>query len=334
MNETTVCAVVLTYNRRHLLERCLRTLALQTRRPDRILVVDNAGSDGTPEFLRTRFPDVEVLVLPHNVGAAGGFAQGMRRAHEAGHGWLWVMDDDAYPLPDALEELLRYAAPDRVLVPWQRDRSGRLYGALDWRERPVTVDPALVRAPREVDLIAFVGALVPATAVGAHGLPCEDYFIDIFDWEYGLRLRQAGLKVLLVPSSVVEHDFATTVERRVLGRFGRPRPRQAQPAWKEYYFNRNYLVTVRRRSLGWGAAARYVCRQPLEMARDVAFQPDGWRRVRLRLHAVLDGLRGLTGRRDDLAAPSTAKPSAGEPLPPERSPVPWRPEESVTPGEP
>ena len=62
-----ICAVVVTYNRRVLLERCLDALCDQVRAPDAILVVDNAGSDGTPELLARRFPQVEVRRLARSL---------------------------------------------------------------------------------------------------------------------------------------------------------------------------------------------------------------------------------------------------------------------------
>src|SRR5947208_2050021 len=55
-----VCAVVVTFNRRELLRECLLALREQTRRPQRVIVVDNASTDGTPELVRAEFPEVEL----------------------------------------------------------------------------------------------------------------------------------------------------------------------------------------------------------------------------------------------------------------------------------
>ena len=79
-----VSAVVVTRNRRALLVECLAALATQSRPPDRIIVVDNASTDGTVELLKERYPEVEVLVLASNQGGAGGFHEGIRAAHAAG----------------------------------------------------------------------------------------------------------------------------------------------------------------------------------------------------------------------------------------------------------
>ena len=302
----SVCAVVLTYNRAELLRACLKRLLAQTHPPDQILVVDNAGADGTPEMLASAFPGVRVLTLARNVGAAGGFTAGIERAHAEGFDWLWLMDDDAYARPDALAALLAYAGLADVLVPWQVSPQGQLYGVGEWRGRAVNLDPAGVGGPRPVQLFSFIGPLLSRGALDKLGPPYAEYFIDFFDWEYSLRLDQAGLSALLVPSSVIEHEVGQQRPKRPFG-LGRERLRYWQPAWKLYYDTRNYLLTIRRRRLGLRSLLNYLAIQPREMVRELVFEPDGPLRVRLRAQAMWDGARGVTGERARLFAPSTQK---------------------------
>src|SRR4051794_20749394 len=108
----TVCAVVVTHNRRALLAERLRAIGAQTRRPDHLLVVDNASTDGTAELVHERFADAELLALARSAGGAGGFNAGMRAARDRGFEWLWLLDDDPVATPEALERLL---APLREL---------------------------------------------------------------------------------------------------------------------------------------------------------------------------------------------------------------------------
>ena len=103
-----VCAVVVTFNRVSLLCGCLNSLLLQTRRLDAILVIDNASSDGTRAIIEREFPSVEIVTMPFNAGGAGGFYEGIKRAHTAGFDWIWVMDDDIEVLADTLETMLGY----------------------------------------------------------------------------------------------------------------------------------------------------------------------------------------------------------------------------------
>ncbi|HEY0804284.1 MAG TPA: glycosyltransferase, partial [Pseudonocardiaceae bacterium] len=104
---STVAAVVVTYNRKDKLVTVLDHLLAQTRLPDWIIVVDNDSTDGTDKVLARYADHDRVLVhrLPENIGGAGGFAAGMARGYELGADFVWIMDDDCYPNPDALEEL-------------------------------------------------------------------------------------------------------------------------------------------------------------------------------------------------------------------------------------
>src|SRR4028119_143552 len=94
----TVAAVVVTYNRKQLLLECIDALLSQTRSLDKIILIDNACTDGTPEILREKgYLDnayIDYMRLPENIGGAGGFHEGIKRGYEVGYDWLWLMDDD------------------------------------------------------------------------------------------------------------------------------------------------------------------------------------------------------------------------------------------------
>lgn len=104
MTTPWVVAVVVTYNRPNDLERCLSALADQSHQVARTLVIDNASDEPTAQVL-TRFPAVEVHRLDANYGSSGGFARGIELASLFDAEWVWVMDDDAVPQPDALERV-------------------------------------------------------------------------------------------------------------------------------------------------------------------------------------------------------------------------------------
>ena len=73
----TVTAIVVSYNRAGLLQECLDALAAQTRRPDRVIVIDNASTDGAADVAKRHPLQPDVTVLDHNVGGAGGFCAGI-----------------------------------------------------------------------------------------------------------------------------------------------------------------------------------------------------------------------------------------------------------------
>ncbi|MCW1804851.1 glycosyltransferase [Brachybacterium squillarum] len=230
-----VVAVVVTYNREQLLEQCLDGLAAQERRPDAVVVVDNASSDGSGRVADAHPLGADVLHLRRNVGGAGGFAAGMARAlvrHDAD--WLWLMDDDTVPTPSALAELLRSieASPVRLSV-----LSSRAVWT-DGRDHPMNTQRTRFRASagekrdaaaaggRPIRTASYVSALLRGEDVRRLGLPYADYFIWSDDFEHTGRLLRRG-RGLQVPASVVEH-------RTVL--FG---DAQSNPGSRFYYDVRN-----------------------------------------------------------------------------------------------
>ncbi len=92
-----VTAVVLTYNRADEVCRTVTNLLALPERPE-VIVVDNGSSDGTSRLLRSRFPSLPIVSLPHNIGAAGRNA-GLRRAS---HPFVALCDDDTWWAPGSL----------------------------------------------------------------------------------------------------------------------------------------------------------------------------------------------------------------------------------------
>ena len=210
----SVCAVVVTYNRRDLLEECLAALAAQTRPVDHLLVLDNASTDGTADLLRERYADqVDLVALPTNEGGAGGFHEGVRLAHAAGHEWIWLMDDDTLPSPTALEELL--AAPARTGLDHPPAILSSKVVWTDGSMHPMNypgfereaIDDVIAGAQQQLMPLrtaTFVSLMLHRGAVDRHGLPLKRYFLWSDDIEYTARIlgEEPGY---LVPASVTLH---------------------------------------------------------------------------------------------------------------------------------
>jgi rhamnopyranosyl-N-acetylglucosaminyl-diphospho-decaprenol beta-1,3/1,4-galactofuranosyltransferase len=239
---STVWAVVVTHNRREMVRECLAALAAQKRPPDHTLVVDNASTDGTRAMLEQEYGHVELLALPTNQGGAGGFHEGMKRAHAAGADWIWLMDDDTIPAPAALAQLI--SAPERLeplpppslLLSKAVWRDGRVHpmNAPRPTRRVETMIDAAERGLMPLGTATFVSLLVHRGAVDRHGLPLKDFFVWGDDIEYTGRVlkREPGY---LVPESVVLHNTDT------------PHTAMAAPPDRFYYHVRNTLFIVRSR---------------------------------------------------------------------------------------
>jgi GT2 family glycosyltransferase len=109
-----ISALVLTYNRKDILSRCLYAIVNQVEPADEIIVFDNGSTDGTFEFLRDSglLPHVVVYRQEQNTGPAAGAEALFRVAMERGSDWLWFLDDDTIPDATALKELKAAYAED------------------------------------------------------------------------------------------------------------------------------------------------------------------------------------------------------------------------------
>jgi GT2 family glycosyltransferase len=279
-----VCAIVVTYNRHDLLVECLDRLQRQSRRPGRVLVVDNASTDDTPAMLARR-DGVEVLSLEENLGSAGGFAEGIREAHERGFEWLWLLDDDTFCDEKCLEALLDgiERAPRRPsvvcsVVRW-RDESlhpmNRPWFRFNRREEFAEAAGAGLALIRSA---TWVSTMVHRSAVDAHGLPPAHFFIWSDDPEYlgGILRESTGY---MVPESLAWHwtpePYDTLTDTR--DRF--------------YYRTRN-LVWHLRGSSFTGVERAFRARASLRLVtKYVQRSPDRSRALATVARGVRDGLR-------------------------------------------
>lgn len=222
-----VAAVVVTWNRKAMLLQCLHALRTAGPAPDRIYVIDNASTDGTPEALDAAGllddPVIHHERLPHNTGGAGGFAHGVALAHGDGHQWLWLMDDDSMVRPDSLRELLaaecRLPAdlkPDllcsRVLHPDGSDHPMN-WAAPRWRlefghERDLYLR-CIPYGVLSIRCCSFVSVLIHRRAIDRVGLPRAEFFLWTDDIDHTARICRDAIGVQ-VPTSVVDHHAAKT----------------------------------------------------------------------------------------------------------------------------
>jgi len=248
-HQQRVCAVIVTHNRRELLRECIAAVQAQTERLARILVLDNASTDGTDAMLRDEFAgadaeSIEIVRLPENIGGAGGFREGLKRALDGGYDWIWLMDDDTIAAPTALERLL---AAHAQFPP--EDQPRVLASKVEWTDGtlhpmnlPTLKKPhfdaersimAVEHATASVRWASFVSVLLQRSLVTQYGLPWGDYFIWNDDTEYTARILRHEFGVM-VPASVVVHKTAQ-----------KHSPMDATPA-RSYYQVRNVLWMILR----------------------------------------------------------------------------------------
>ncbi len=250
-----IFAVVVTYNRLELLKRNIDALR-QNQPIERIIVINNGSSDGTEQWLAEQ-ADL-CVITQENVGGSGGFYRGIQEACALGADWVWCMDDDVFPRPDCLEQLLKYAEDPTVgiLVP-QRLIDGEVF-ATEFRAFNMTnpftstnVGKLKHNLPTEATDIAgatFEGPFIRRTLIDQMGLPNRDLFIFYDDTDYCLRSLLAGYKNRYIPSAKMDkHRFFADDS------WGE---KQLKKKWKRFYQIRNASYLNHHYGRNWGV--RYL----------------------------------------------------------------------------
>ena len=303
----SVAAVVVTYNRARLLLECLSGLLNQSRTLEKIIVIDNASTDGTQGILEARGyltnDKVDYVRVAENSGGAGGFYTGVKRGFEFGFDWLWLMDDDAEPKTDSLELMIpafidsETVAVANLVVGIDSRPQYSHRGWLDLKSTSMQV----VRCIAEADLsknsrltfASFVGLAIRTSVIPLIGLPKKEFFIHGDDFEYCCRISSIG-NIVLNPNSVIlhkDHQKAGMETRVVMGRSSVRVP--LDKLWLRYYGLRN-LIWLRRRECGPRTALRFILKRVIATAMGVLLYDDH-KVIRLRFwfHAFVDGWCGI-----------------------------------------
>ena len=239
-------AVVVTYNRLNLLQRCIAALRAQTSRPD-ILVINNNSTDGTAPWLDAQ-PDLRVFHMAELLGGAGGFSFGMGQAVRLGYKYIWVMDDDCIPEPTALEELLKADKHFGLTYGWLSSRclwtDGSLCRMNIQRSTPYR-DITDFSAPLiPAQMASFVSLFLRAETVRSFGLPIAEFRFWTDDWEYTRRISREKA-CYVVRDSVVTHAMT----RNTVVNIADDSPDRMN---RYFYFYRNDVYLYRREGLrGW-----------------------------------------------------------------------------------
>lgn len=236
---TDLSIVIVSWNSKDVLEACLGSLGREVvarsdagRLSTETLVVDNGSSDGTPAFVRERFPFVELIELGENWGFAGGCNVGLRRAKGR---CVALLNSDTIVLRDALERCVRHldAHPDVAIV------GPQLLHPDGSKQNSIHSEPGLLQeiVPRGVletlfpgrwpskrfehaapiDVEAVLGAclVVRRAALDAVGPLSEDYFFFFEETDWCARMRAAGWRVVHVPDARVVHLSGAGSKRKL-----------------------------------------------------------------------------------------------------------------------
>lgn len=299
-----VAAVTVAFNAAHLLPSHIDALLRQTRPLQEIIVVDNASTDGTSALLAERYPQVTVLRMHENLGAAGGWAAGLSYAAiEQGYDWIWTFDQDSVPESNALATLLagvqELDGPENnvgMVVPVAAHREmATLYLPFLWRNGFVKPSTEQMRLPIWfADLAIASGSLVLREVVQEVGLPRADFFMDIADIEYCLRIRSRGYKIAVISRAKMSHEIGRA---RKVNLLGYRRQWIDQPPFREYYISRNLAYLAWRLYPNLATKISMTRYLTIHLAGVLLFSSDGPACAIRMIQGFVDGLRARLGTR-------------------------------------
>lgn len=214
-----IIAVVVTYNGAQWIDRCFGSLRASSL-PLHTVVVDNGSSDGTPDLIASRFKDVEIIRAKRNLGFGQANNVGLRMALDRGVDHVFLLNQDAWVLPNTLERLVAAmgSAPDiGVLSPLHMNGTGE---ALDTyfaeclgpkRCPGFLSDLALARVKDGPYALAFVNAaawLLTRRCLTTVGGFSPSFFHYGEDDNYVARMRYHGFRIAMLPAARIHHDRA------------------------------------------------------------------------------------------------------------------------------
>ena len=103
---TSIVAIVPTYNSWNTLKQCLASLQRQTFRLKEVVVVDNGSTDATSPNVRKEFSGTTLVTLRENTGVTGGRNKGLEIARKLNPDFFLIFDHDMVANPNMLSELL------------------------------------------------------------------------------------------------------------------------------------------------------------------------------------------------------------------------------------
>ena len=232
---------------------------LQLRYPAfRILVVDNASSDGSETILRTQFPHIKLIQTGANLGYAGGNNVGISHALANGADYLWLLNNDTKVDPGALDEMVRVAIDDatvgmvgpKILLhsrPEYLNCVGSTINLLTGQPRLIGLgekDDGRFDGNKEMDGLSGCSLLVSKEIVEKVGLMDERFFLYYEETDWILRTKRAGFRMMYVSQAKIWHKVSASIGGH-------------QSPLMLYYMTRNNPLLMRR-NVGDAAFARYL----------------------------------------------------------------------------
>jgi GT2 family glycosyltransferase len=231
MTAPIVTVILVNWNGREITLECLASLRDVTYAPLRVVVVDNASTDGSVKAIQEAYPDILVLPQERNLRYAGGNNVGMRRALADGTAMVMLLNNDTTVDPKCVSALVARIQADercgmvapRIYYDHPPDLLWFAGGVISmWtgtmrhtgiRER----DAERYATPREIDYASGCCILTTREAIEKVGMLDESFYMYSEDADWSMRIRQAGYRIVYEPQAKVWHKLSVSAGGHLSG---------------------------------------------------------------------------------------------------------------------
>lgn len=294
--------VIVTFNRKEAIRNALLKQFKQTYPAQKIIVVDNASTDGTYEYIEDIINDnqdkVRYLKLKENLGGSGGFYYGMKAALQENTDLIAISDDDASYDKDYFEKIIHVAEQKPKTMAfcgamYRNDKLEPMTAKFLVNENTLRFRPATANDYHHgnfyVDVWSFVGPVFRTKMIQEIGLPLKDFFIWFDDSEYSIRMHNHGYRYCVVPDAKIH--LYTDAQLAVA------------PLWKKYYGFRNEIYSINKYGKGLSAKLypyfMLIKKYGAVILRKNEYQGIRTKAFKIFAKAFIDGERGKLGKTID-----------------------------------
>ncbi len=217
-----VFIIILNWNGKKDTIECLHSLENVDYSNKKIIVVDNASSDGLVDEIRRLFPEVEVIVNDTNRRFAGGNNVGIKRAIEQSADYILLLNNDTVVEKDFLSKLVQEAQKDEKIgmvgpkIYYYSDPKRLWYagGKIIWWKGVIAhsgvheIDEGQYNSTEDTAYITGCCILVKRSVIEKIGMLDEAYYIYGEDADWCVRAVRAGFKLVYLPSAVIWHKLS------------------------------------------------------------------------------------------------------------------------------
>lgn len=209
-----VTIVIPNYNGKHFMKPCLASLKEQTCHDYRILVVDNASTDGSIEYMKENYPEIDVIALDQNYGFSRAVNVGIQNSTTP---YVILLNNDTTVDPHYVEEMIKaiekspriFSVSSKMIQmyhPELIDSAGDLYTLIGWGICRGAGRPISNYTEADDIFTACAGAAIyRRSAFKKIGYFDENHFAYLEDIDVGYRAKIYGYKNMYCPTALVYH---------------------------------------------------------------------------------------------------------------------------------